>query len=223
MDRVIVNTSEAITLVAAGPLRPEELRLALAHAPVVVALDGGADEAVRHGVLPVATIGDFDSISPETCEKLGQDRLFPIAEQVTTDFDKALRSVRAPLILVVGAMGGRADHALAVLSGLLRHQAAGGAPCVLIGPEDVVFAAPPALCLHLPVGERVSLFPLAEVTGQSTGLRWPIDGLVLAPWGRIGTSNETSAPEVALRFDRPGMLAILPRRNLSAVLAALTG
>lgn len=223
MDPVIVNASDAITLVAGGPFTPEDLRLAMDHAPIVVALDGGANAAVRQGVLPVAVIGDFDSITAETRETLGKNRLFPITEQETTDFDKALRSIRAPLILVVGGLGGRVDHELAVFSGLLRHQAAGGAACVLIGEEDLVFAAPPKLTLHLPEGERLSLFPLAEVAGQGTGLRWPIDGLVLAPWGRIGTSNAVAGPEVTLHFDRPGILVILPRRNLTAVIAALTG
>lgn len=221
MDRVIVDSGEAITVIAGGPFRREDLRLAVKHAPLVVAADGGADRALRHGVEPAAVIGDFDSISAETCDQLGENRLFPIGEQVTTDFDKVLRSIRAPLILAVGASGGRVDHGLAVLSDLLRHQARGGAPCVLIGAEDVVFAAPPELLLCLPPGERLSLFPLTELTGESRGLRWPIDGLALSPLGRIGTSNETTAPEVRLRFDRPGALIILPRRNLPAVIAAL--
>jgi thiamine pyrophosphokinase len=39
---------------------------------------------------PEAVIGDFDSIRPAARTALPPDRLHPIAEQDTTDFDKAL-------------------------------------------------------------------------------------------------------------------------------------
>jgi thiamine pyrophosphokinase len=93
----------------------------------------------------------------------------------------------------------------------------------MLGPCDVAFAAPPELALSLPVGTRVSLFPMGEVTGQSEGLRWPIDGLDLAPGGRIGTSNVTVAATVRLRFSAPRMLVFLPRDCLAAAISALAG
>jgi thiamine pyrophosphokinase len=63
---------------------------------------------------------------------------------------------------------------------------------------------------------------MAPVTGQSSGLRWPLDGISFAPWARIATSNEVTGP-VALAFDGPGMLVITPREVLAQVSAALTG
>lgn len=211
----------AVTLVAAGPVRRADLRLARARAPHVVAVDGGADRALRLGVMPELVLGDLDSLSAEAGAMLGATRLRRIDEQETTDFDKALRSLRAPLMIAVGVMGGRADHALAVLSGLMRHQAAGGGPVLLLGPEDVIFAAPPQITLRLRKGDRLSLYPLAPVTGRSSGLDWPIEGLHLSPMGRIGTSNRVSAPEVRLAFDAPGMLVILPRARLDAAIRSL--
>ncbi len=59
------------------------------------------------------------------------------------------------------------------------------------------------------------------MTGDSTGLRWPIAGLDFAPGGVIGTSNEVAEPEVRLRFAGPGMLVLLPRARLDAALTAL--
>lgn len=221
MNPLIVESSAPVTLIAGGPVTRADLRLAQKHAPMVVAADGGADRALALGVRPAAVIGDFDSISAAAKAQLQGAQMLHLAEQETTDFDKALRSIRAPMVLALGVMGGRADHALAVLSGLVRHRANGGAPCVLLGPKDVVFAAPRHLRLRLPVGERLSLFPLAPVRGQSRGLRWPIDGLVLAPDGRIGTSNCTDARDVELTFDSDAMLVILPRKCLGAVLRAL--
>jgi thiamine pyrophosphokinase len=92
----------------------------------------------------------------------------------------------------------------------------------VIAGRDVIFAAPRSLALRLPVGERISLFPMAAITGRSAGLRWPINGLTLAPDSRIGTSNEVQEAQVTLDFDSDGMLVILPRGNLRAVIAALT-
>ena len=41
---------------------------------------------------------------------------------------------------------------------------------------------------------------MGEVTGESQGLRWPLQGLDFAPGGVIGTSNEVSSARVRLRF-----------------------
>lgn len=222
MNQPIVESPDAVTLIAGGPCTARDLALALRHAPVLVAADGGADRALALGAEPVAVIGDFDSVSEATQQRLA-GRLFPIAEQETTDFDKALRSIAAPFLLAVGVAGGRVDHELAVLSALVRYRAEGGRmPCLLIGAQDVIFAAPPVLDLALVPGDRLSLFPLAPVRGRSLGLHWPIDGLDMAPDGRIGTSNRVSEARVRLEFDQPGMLVILPRARLDAALRGLS-
>ena len=168
--------------------------------------------------MPRAVIGDFDSLSDSAKRSLPQDRLFHITEQLTTDFDKALRSVEAPFVLAVGVTGARLDHGLAVLNALVRHQ---GNPCVVIGPQDVAFHVPESLTLQMMPGDRLSLFPMAPVSGTSTGLDWPIDGLHFAPGGVIGTSNRVNAREVRLRFNQPGMLVIVPRARLDRVISAL--
>ena len=218
MNPVFVDSADAVTLVGGAPVARAQLQLAMARAPVVVAADGGADRCLAMGVMPHAAIGDFDSISLAARATLGPDRCHVIAEQETTDFDKVLRSVRAPFTLALGFAGARIDHGLAALSALVRHA---GPPCLLVGPRDVVFAAPPRLSLSLRVGDRVSLFPMAPVSGESTGLEWPIDGLLLEPAGRIGTSNRASAAQVQLHLSGPGMLVILPRARLDAAIRAL--
>lgn len=217
---MIVESSQPVTLVGGGPVPRRDLALAMARAPVLVAVDGGANRLVALGHCPSAVIGDMDSISPELRARLPSEILHEVAEQDTTDFDKAMRSVRAPFVLAVGFQGARLDHGLAALSALVRHA---GLPCIVIGAADIVFHAPPRLDLALVRGDRVSLFPMAAVTGRSRGLRWPIAGIRFAPDGRIGTSNAASDAQVVLEMDRPGMLVILPRRRLDAAIAALAG
>ena len=217
MNQGIVESCEGVTLAGGAPFGAALLRRALSHAPEIVAADGGADRLLRLGVTPRAVYGDFDSISAGAQARL-QGRLFPIAEQETTDFDKALRHIVAPFVLGVGFQGARLDHGLAVLNALTRHP---DRRALILGPKEVTFLAPPELELHLTVGTRLSLFPMAPVRGESEGLRWPIDGLHFTPDGRIGTSNAVSAPLVRLRFGAPAMLVILPLRSLRAVLNGL--
>lgn len=217
MNHPIVESSEGVTLIAGGPVTRRDLRFALSRAPMLVAADGGGDRALALGHLPEAVIGDLDSLSEAGRAELGA-RVHHLPDQDSTDFDKCLRSIDAPFVLALGVAGARIDHGLAVMNGLVRRA---DRLCLLIGPEDVVFVAPPELRIAMGVGERLSLFPLAPVTGRSEGLRWPIDGLAFAPDGVIGTSNEVAAPEVRLCFDGPGMLVMLPRRRLDSALRAL--
>lgn len=217
MNQVIVESLQGVTLAGGGPFGKAALTRALRFAPRIVAADGGADRLLRLGVEPEAVIGDFDSISAEARLRLA-GRLFPIAEQETTDFDKALRSITAPFVLGLGFAGARLDHGLAVLNALVRQP---DRCCVVLSPQDAVFLAPLELSLTLPVGSRISLFPMGQVTGESDGLRWPLQGLPFAPDGIIGTSNEVSLPQVHLRFSARKMLVILPVRSLAAALSGL--
>lgn len=219
MKAAIVQSLEGVTLVGGGPVSRADLARARALAPVVVAADGGADRCLRSAVMPDAVIGDFDSISAGARAAIAADRLHVIAEQESTDFDKALRSVAAPFVLALGFAGGRIDHELAVLSTLVRR----AAPCVLVGPQDVVFHCAKGCTLEMKAAERLSLFPMGRVKGQSRGLEWPIAGLEFAPDGQIGTSNRVVAGRVELVFDAPGMLVILPKRYLPQAIAAVSG
>jgi len=218
MNLPIVQSLTAVTLAGGGPFSRRELVLCLKRAPIAVAADGGADRLLRFGCLPEAVIGDFDSVSAEARSRIPTARQHMMAEQLTTDFDKALRSIAAPLVLALGFAGARLDHGLAAMNTLVSRAAQ---PCILIGPQDIAFAAPPRLSLALAAGEVVSLFPMARVTGQSRGLEWPIGGIDFAPDGMIGTSNRAVARVVELEFDGPGMLVILPRRRLDAAIRAL--
>ena len=213
----LVESDARVTLLGASAFDPEAFRTCLALAPVLVAADGAARQAVSVGHIPDAVIGDFDSLDPGTLAQIPTERLHRIDEQDTTDFDKALRSISAPLTLAVGFTGQRLDHELAVYNALVRLS---GRPCIVVGSDDICFHAPPRLTLDLAARTRVSLFPMARVTGHSTGLKWPIAGLTFDPAGRIGTSNAAEGP-VTLSFSGPGMLVILPRPALEAAVRGL--
>ncbi|WP_246043878.1 thiamine diphosphokinase [Ruegeria sediminis] len=213
---MIVRSDNPITLVGGGQIGPDDLNLTLNGVSCLVAADGGARAVLASGRLPDVVIGDFDSLQPGDLQRIPEDRLFPIREQDTTDFDKALRNVEAPLVLGVGFSGARVDHQLAVFNSLVRRQEQ---PCLVLGEREVIFHAPPWIRLPVTPGSVVSLFPMRRVTGRSQGLEWPIDGLVLEPDGRIGTSNR-SLGEVVLEMEGPGLLVMVPREALEVVTQA---
>ncbi|MCR9149649.1 MAG: thiamine diphosphokinase [Rhodobacteraceae bacterium] len=217
MAGILVRASDGVTIVGGGNVTRTAVNEALTLAPRLVAADGGADRALGLGLCPEAVIGDMDSITPKARGAIPADRLHRIPNQDTTDFEKCMGAIAAPLMLAVGFSGPRADHALAVCNALVRYA---DRRCIVIGGRDIVFAAPPRLDLPVRAGTRVSLFPLAPVRGESRGLAWPIGGLEFAPQGRIGTSNLATGP-VTLEMSGPGMLVILPRRALRLAAAAL--
>ncbi|MBF9058229.1 thiamine diphosphokinase [Rhodobacterales bacterium HKCCSP123] len=214
------ESGDGVTLLGGGALGEGDLSLSLSLAPRLVAADGGAATALAAGHMPEAVYGDMDSLADEARARIPADRVHAIPEQESTDFDKALRQIRAPVILAVGFTGARIDHELAVYHVLAARAAS---RCIVLGAEDMILHAPPRLMLDLPRGTRLSIFPLAPVTGRSRGLEWQIDGLRLDPLGRIGTSNRSTGAPVELTFDGPGALLILPRTELRAVFDAVAG
>lgn len=217
MKDIIVHSSDPITLLGGGAASTTDVEAAVSLAPICVAADSGADLARRAGVTLAALIGDFDSVDPDTLALTPPDRRFHIAEQDSTDFNKALRHTDAPVVIGVGFLGARLDHQLAALHVLAAYPAR---PCVLLGESEIVFLCPPEIAVDTRPGDVVSLFPLATVQGTSRGLQWEIDGLHFHPLSQTGTSNAATGP-CQLRVDAPAMIVMLPRIQLAAVTRAL--
>lgn len=209
---------EKVTLLGGGELTAANVSECLTLAPNLVACDGAAEVALEMGLTPARVVGDFDSLGDATRARLDPDTILEVAEQESTDFEKALVTTDAPLILGVGFMGARLDHELACYNALVRNP---DRPCVLVGETDICFHAAVPVRLALAPGTRVSLFPMAEVTVDATGLEWPLDALTLAPWGRVGTSNRATAPEIEIAPSGAGLLVILPRSALTAAINSL--
>jgi thiamine pyrophosphokinase len=206
-----------MTLLGGAPTHFRHVIQSLKRAPILVCADGGAELVVGHDLHPEAVIGDMDSLSADAKAKLDPKVVHHIAEQDSTDFEKCLRSVRTPAILAHGFTGGRMDHELAACTALVRHP---DHRCILMGEEDLCFLAPSEFDIDLPVGTRFSLFPMGEVSGSSEGLKYPIDGLVMSPATRGGTSNEVTGP-VRVRVNTRVMLVLLPVEYVDEVLRAL--
>lgn len=211
-----------MTLVGGGALSLDLVEQARALAPELVAADSGADRLAGWRLVPAGVIGDMDSIVDTERWREEPVRFLHLAEQETTDFEKCLYATEAPFYVAVGFTGARVDHLLAVLHAMLARPEK---TVVLLGQAEAMALVPPGRVLGfgLAPGARVSLFPLAPVTGtHSRGLRWPIDGLSMAPGRRVGTSNIASDERVEVGFDAAGALLMLERRYLAPLVRAIT-
>ncbi|MEM1300877.1 MAG: thiamine pyrophosphokinase [Pseudomonadota bacterium] len=144
-----------------------------------------------------------------------------LPEQDTTDFEKCLYATDAPLYVAAGFTGRRVDHMLAVFHAMLRRSEK---RVVLLGEEEAMALVPPGrpFAMDLEVGAVVSFYPLLPARGtMSEGLEWSVDGLALAPGEAIGTSNRAVAPRVEVGFDAPGVLVLVARQCLGALIEAV--
>ena len=218
----VVAFEDLLVIVGGGSIDAELLQELYASGGHVVGADGGADQIVAAGLKPELIVGDFDSLSNPHAW-LGKTRLVHIAEQETTDFEKALYSTRAPVTVALGMTGRRFDHTLAALDAVTRYAAR--RKIILVDEQDVAVALTERFAFDVRPGERVSIHPLAPVTfWRSDGLRYPLDAVRLAPGIRTGTSNEalsgpfTIVPEEGIHSP---YLLILPRHYLMALIARL--
>lgn len=212
-----------LVIVGGGAVDYQLMRDLAASGAHLVAADGGADEIVKAGLVPEAIIGDFDSISdPDSW--LGRTRLIRISEQETTDFEKVLYSVSAPVTIALGMTGKRFDHTLAALDAVARY--ATDRIIILVDEADVAMALTGSFSFEVDAGDRVSVHPLKAIKfRRSIGLKYPLDGLRLAPGERTGTSNEAELGPFRIepepRAKAPWLL-IVDRKYLFALAAAAT-
>ncbi len=207
----------AVTLLGGGEFSARDLREAIDIAPVLVCADGAANDASELGLEPDLIVGDLDSISTAVRERF-PEKLVRIDDQDTTDFDKCLSRVAAPLLVCIGFTGFRLDHELAALASLAKYTTH---PALLVTRYEVCFRVPRTLEMQIPENTTVSLFPFSSVSARSKGLKWPLDGLELHPSGMIGTSNLTTGPWLEIRVDQGNLLIMLPRSELQTVVQVL--
>ena len=191
------KTNKIVVLIGGGPVVWNIPNL-IKGLPIV-AVDGGLDSCIDYSIVPNYFIGDMDSASPSAKQyaKLNKIPSNFVAEQETTDFEKALMHVDAIGYVCLGFLDGRLDHSLAVLHVIQKQSQK--RPILLLGSEDVVLTGPKDFRISLPVGERISIWPLGKVSFEySTGLLYSLKNIEMVQGNLIGTSNSVSENSVQI-------------------------
>jgi len=175
----------------------------------ILALDGGADIALKAGIVPDMTVGDLDTISVQTKIKIGKEKLFKVSRQDNTDMEKGLdfcKVLKPQKITVIGGVGGRLDFTLGNFISLFNYakyfdiEVKSFAYCAYILLKGGTFKAAK--------GATVSLIPFTEIKNITlTGVKYPLKNESLNLSQR-GVSNKVLKDKFTIAFSK-GKLAVI--------------
>jgi thiamine pyrophosphokinase len=195
-------------LLAGGNLSVTERVLELAQAAqLVIAADGGARHAASLGVNIDAWVGDFDSSDDLN---LDAPRLEFARDKDATDLELALLEAKArgaTEAVVIGAFGGRFDHALGIAL-LAARETKNGFPMRLESGFETGWVLKDHLELNLEPGQTFSVLALELCEGLSiSGAKWNLESVGLEMGSSLGISNEARGA-VLMRLERGFALVI---------------
>lgn len=206
LERLIGQPDVAVLANGTYPTNP--LALHYLHTLPVVCCDGAANRFVAEGGVPIAIVGDGDSLDPRLREHLSS-RMCCMAEQETNDLTKALcwsvaNGYARPLIL--GAAGQREDHTLGNIALLAHHTQQGITTAGLLTEHGLFVACCGTQRFDMPIGTRVSVFNFGAKRLASIGLEYPLYNLN-ALWQ--GTLNRTIATPFSIMADGVYLLYVV--------------
>jgi len=207
-------------LVANGVLQWCETLAAMAvGARPLLAADGGANHLGRIGLRPDAVIGDLDSITSGIRSWVGEDRMVHRPNQNRTDLDKAMEYAFSDLgleeLTVLGATGGRFDHAAGNL-GLLARRAM-GERLRFVDADHYVVAVEGEAVLDSVADETWSFFTFDPgVRVSLEGVVWPVTDVALNLGTAPSISNRASSERVMVRATGGAVVVV---RHRSGVLS----
>ena len=179
------------------PSVPELKALAL-KADFAVAADGGADNALRAGLVPDVIIGDLDSVSPRARKKFSSCQWILVNDQDNTDLQKALDYLVAQKrkkCTLVGFDGGRMDFTLGNLLALYPY--ARKMELCVVGNRWRIYPLAKKKTFDTRPGARVSLLPFVPCRGVTLdGLKFPLQNARLT----LGTTQTLSNVTLKKRF-----------------------
>jgi len=187
----------------------------LVSADLFICADGGANTAARFGCTPDLIIGDFDSIKKKTIEHFSNVDMKRLQDQNSTDLEKALTAAlqkKCKEIVVLGATGGRLDHALGNLSALIKFS--GKVHIIFIDNTGKFIAVHQSIEFCFPVGTIISLLPLSRCSGIVTkGLKWNLKNELLELGVRESTSNVVVSSPVNINVRKGNLIIFVATNN----------
>ena len=195
----------------------------LVSADLFICADGGANTAARFGCAPDLIIGDLDSIKKATITVFSNVIVKKLKDQNSTDLEKALTAAirkKSKEIVVLGATGGRLDHAIGNLSALAKFT--GKVPITFIDDTGKFMAVHHSRKLCLPAGTIVSLLPLSRCSGIVTqGLKWNLKNESLELGVRESTSNVIVSLPMSVKVKKGNLIIFVGTNNENPLLKNL--
>lgn len=184
-----------VVILAEGDYPTHELPLSiLNHCDKVICCDGAANTFINIGKMPMATIGDGDSISEELKGKL---HFIQVDDQETNDLTKAInyaKDLGHKNIAILGATGKRECHTIGNISLLMEYKRM-GLNVIMLTDYCSIFPCKDYVCIDSKVGQQISIINFGATNLTSEGLKYPIYDFT-ALWQ--GTLNECTAEKCSI-------------------------
>ncbi|MGV6839224.1 MAG: thiamine diphosphokinase [Planktomarina sp.] len=217
MSGHVYHKSAPILLVGAGPAYPDKVSKTLPFVESAIAVDGGLSVFRALNLRPDLVLGDLDSAAADDLDWAGANIVHHTPDQNSTDLQKVLAAVSAPVIVGIGFLGGRLDHHMAALSALLQNKR----PVVLVHEDEACFIAPRHFEMDLDAGDAVAFYPLKPCTVTTQGVAYPVQDAQMAPDGLISTSNKMVQRRLIIDVDDHALMTVVPYHRLGDLLAGL--
>ena len=204
-----IHVPNRAVLVCNGSLDTKWLYPNIQKGDFIVAVDGGANKLMKTSFRPDAIIGDMDSITKAAAKKFrfAEFVRFP-REKAQVDLELAINYCLAKgfgEILILGALGSRADMALTNV--FILSQVPEGVKASIVHENQEIFLVPKKFPMEGVPGEVVSFFPIGgDVRGLSLrGFKYGLDNYDLRFGTGIGVSNEFKSKKASISF-KDGLL-----------------
>ena len=188
-------------IVLGGDVPGKELLESCAScADLTIAADKGLEAFAAAGISPDILLGDMDSVGEDVLARMREiaevDRLPCIKDD--TDGVHALDVAiarGAKHITLLGALGGRMDHALANLMLLIRAQR-NGVKAQILDESVRIERVDSVTLIHGARGDTASLLPLGEAKGVTLeGFFYPLEEYDMDSGYPLGVSNVITQDE----------------------------
>ncbi|SHK42938.1 thiamine pyrophosphokinase [Selenomonas ruminantium] len=180
----------------------------------IFAADHGLDTCKACQINPTYILGDGDSAAPDTWnwgKTLGVPmEEFPVAKDYTDTQLALQKMIKAPVIIITGAFGGRLDHLYSTMFSCSQQTV----PCVLCDEQEILCIVRDGESVRFDFQQHPQAISLLPVTESCTGVsldnvRWPLKKARLKQEMPNAISNELLPGQESLTLSvDQGTLAI---------------
>ncbi len=208
----------AVVLCDGPPPPPELLSYWLTGAEMFICTDAAGHPYSHLPRVPDIVIGDFDSLAGRILDGRYGPRFLEVADQHTTDSEKALLYLVEEGFteaVLMGATGWRLDHTLFNVH-LLERFAGRLAICLAGHHADTVrLEKDSQVSWDLQLGIRFSVMPLCGPAANVTieGAQYPLLGETIAPGGQATIGNRVTMSPLLISIGEGSLLISVDREQ----------
>ncbi len=187
---------------------------------IIICSDGGISLATKENIKADYLVGDFDSFDKRKLDELLLSH--PEIEMISYPSEKDLTDTALAIelaiskeseeILIIGGMGGRVDHTLAIIQNLANYSSE-KTSCYLGNSKNLIFVSSKNI-IKLPAnidGTYFSVFSFDEKieTLSISGAKYPLSNYTLTNTYPIGISNQLLDEQEVIIEKSPGKVIVV--------------